>query len=311
MKEKMTETKNGKDQPLLIDKITDKVSDSKLTRALFLGATLSSGASLVTACTPPPAEVAPLPSNMTGTEPPHIEHSATVEASLTPEIPVKPSSTATKTATPEPTATATEVPTATEEVSPIPEGFQLFTEITGLDGKVYDVTTVEGLKAMNETNSQIVFNNPKYRLPMKSEIIRNGIGYALNYPGIEVGLDAAGVNDVVNVSGEIVGVIMDPSYKSRYLPVVDTVDAGLWPVRFIMTGTEMTALGYYKIENGNVVSLMRDGFAFHYPNIQSFLEEIKSLPEENKIVSFFASEGRTDSKTGTVIPNWVIIQKDN
>lgn len=77
----MTESKN---QGLLIDKITDKVSDSKLTRALFLGATLSSGASLVTACTPPPAEVAPLPSNMTGTEPPHIEHSVTEEATSMP-----------------------------------------------------------------------------------------------------------------------------------------------------------------------------------------------------------------------------------
>ena len=65
MIEKMTESKHLEE--FGIDRFADRVSKSKLARGLFLGATLTSAANMLTACAnsnPPAVETAPLPSSV-------------------------------------------------------------------------------------------------------------------------------------------------------------------------------------------------------------------------------------------------------
>lgn len=233
---------------------------------------------------------------------------ATSVEAAAPEATVEPTATlpVVETATPEPTATVTEVPTATEEVSAIPEGFQVFTEITGLNGKVYDVTTVDGLKALNETNSDIVFNHSEYWLQNNSNALILGSYLRINTPGIQIGSGDVGY-EVVSINGEVVGVLVDPVNIEKYLFVVNTGVTGLWPVK--VSFNEGSGMGFVEINNNIITEKEKNWIETYYLDPFSFLEGISQLDDNKKIITFNEPMGEVDKMTGTMKAYWIIMQK--
>ena len=283
------------------DEFVDRVQ--KISKYVFpvLGASLTAGCSaeMIEAITrtEQTPEVSSLPSDLTKT--PELSPTE-VPIELTPTIQN------TATATEMPTVTATPEPTATKEASAIPEGFQIFTEITGLDGKVYDVTTVEGLKALNETNSDIVINSSRYRwLQDDPEAIIFGSYLRINTPGIQIGSGDNG-NEVVSINGEVVGVSIDPVNIDKYIFIVDTGVTGLWPVK--VSFNQGSAIAYVEINNDTVSLKEKNYLESYYSGEISFLEGISQLDDSKKIITFNEPLGEVDSSSKTLKTMWIVIQ---
>ncbi|MFA6007199.1 MAG: hypothetical protein WC784_00950 [Candidatus Shapirobacteria bacterium] len=79
MKERMTE--QGKNlETFGIDKFADRVSHSRFIKGLLLGTAVVAVTDFLNACTPQPAETAPMPSGTASAESPYVKYTPTTEA---------------------------------------------------------------------------------------------------------------------------------------------------------------------------------------------------------------------------------------